>query len=244
MESSHLLQQQLLSVVCISLHETDKLRVMNMSAEMVDSLRGVIQSSWTRGIKSEGSYAVSYEFKLGGRPWLGQGEEAVDARRLIARILGFMLQRGWVLVVATDVSRKEHTKDSLFFRSQPVPPQAAVTAAISFNMTDRVRVIDGTEELAQVVRSCIQNCWSRGLQGERIYNGVPEFKMHGRPWEPSGEGKMVTRMFVAQLIGALDGAGWEVYTSVDISYGTGGQSGENGRTPIRSMDSWVLRPKP
>ena len=35
------------------------------------------------------------------------------------------------------------------------------------------RVIDGPEELAQIVRSRFQKCWSWGLQGERIYHGVP-----------------------------------------------------------------------
>lgn len=118
-------------------------------------------------------------------------------------------------------------------------------AVVSFHKADRIRVVDGTEELVHVVRSCVESCWHRGLQGEKVVNGVPEFKMYGKPWEPSGTEAMLTRMFVAQLIGALDGAGWQLYTSLDVSTGNRKlKAGRHRASSDRSMDSWVLRTKP
>jgi hypothetical protein len=70
----------------------------------------------------------------------------------------------------------------------PMEPKMMVVAmaVVSFHKAERIRVVDGTEELVRVVRSCVENYWHRGLQGGKSIKGVPEFKMYGKPWEPSG----------------------------------------------------------
>jgi hypothetical protein len=103
-------------VSCISLHERDKIRVMNLTDDAIALLRTVIQSSWKRGIQSERTYSASYEFKLNGNPWSGSSEEANTSRCLVARILRTMLQLGWGLILTTDITKHETDKDTMYFK--------------------------------------------------------------------------------------------------------------------------------
>ena len=103
-------------VSCISLHERDKIRVMNLADDTITLLRTVIQSSWRRGIQSERTYSASYEFKLNGSPWSGISEEANTSRCLVVRILRTMLQLGWGLIVTTDITKHETDKDTMYFK--------------------------------------------------------------------------------------------------------------------------------
>lgn len=103
-------------VSCISLHERDKIRVMNLADDAITLLRTVIQSSWSRGIQSERTYSASYEFKLNGNPWSGNSEEANNSRCLVVRILRAMSQLGWGLLVTTDITKHETDKDTMYFK--------------------------------------------------------------------------------------------------------------------------------
>lgn len=226
------------ALLCLSLHESDKIRVMNLAATSIPALRSCIESNWSYGIQSEGLYGISYQFKLQGRPWQGSGEQANAARRLMAGIFGFLLQAGWVLKVCTDLNKWMWDKDTFYFKQEAAPDPLVQVCAISFNMSDKIRVIGGPTEVVNVVRRCVVDFWHRGLQREQLYYGSPEFKLHGSPWTPSGKETMQSRMFVGQMIEGLDRAGWEIYASIDISQGKGG-----GDSAIDDVDSWILRTK-
>jgi hypothetical protein len=111
------------------------------------------------------------------------------------------------------------------------PEPNVLVAAVSFNKKDTVRVLEGNSELADVVRATIQKSWHRGLQDEGSYYGAPEFKMHGKPWMAEGTDTVYARLFLANLIQALDAAGWELYTSIGVV------------TQISNLDTWVLKSK-
>ena len=238
-QASSSAEAQIPQMLCLSLDGSDRIRVMALSADSLPALRTAIEASWQYGIQSEGVYGISYEFKLRGQPWQGCGEQANDARRLIAGVFGFLLQQGWVLSVASDLSKLPDEKDTFYFKRETHPNPDAKLCAISFNMSDTIRVISGPPEVAQVVRGSIQDFWHRGLQRQGFYHGEPEFKLRGNPWTLGGIEAMQTRMFVGQMIEALDRAGWQVYASIDIS--TGRLSGNKDDHNYYFMDSWILR---
>lgn len=109
------------ALLCLSLHESDKIRVMNLATTSIPALRSCIESSWSYGIQSEGPYGISYEFKLRGRPWEGSGEQANAARRLMAGIFGFLLRAGWVLKLSTNLTKWRWDKDTFYFRQDAAP---------------------------------------------------------------------------------------------------------------------------
>lgn len=106
----------------------------------------------------------------------------------------------------------------------------------SFNMTDRIRVIDGSEDVVQVVRSAIQEHWRRGLQAERVYYGCPEFKLCSTPWFAGRKDILDMRFFLMQLVVDLERAGWFLYASVALSNTT-----YSNHLSLSDLDTWVLK---
>ncbi|KAF9897589.1 hypothetical protein BX616_005313, partial [Lobosporangium transversale] len=153
-----------LRVCCITLNETDKIRLIGTPPELANPIRQAIVRAWGR-IQKESDYAGAHQFKLLGNPWSARGNEGVLSRRLVVDILKTMAQHGWTLIQSADVSRKEYEKDSLFFESsalQPVDVGPIDMFAISLNRTDRIRLIDAPSEFRDIVRQAIKTQWKLG----------------------------------------------------------------------------------
>uniref|UniRef100_A0A915JRN0 Uncharacterized protein n=1 Tax=Romanomermis culicivorax TaxID=13658 RepID=A0A915JRN0_ROMCU len=56
---------------CISLNETDKLRLVNAPKQVIGLLRYAVGTNWSPGICKSQEYFGSYETKLNGYPWDG-----------------------------------------------------------------------------------------------------------------------------------------------------------------------------
>ncbi|KAG0355267.1 hypothetical protein BGX24_006701, partial [Mortierella sp. AD032] len=109
--------QQSLQFCCITLNESNKIRLIGGPPELASHLRTGINRSWPGKISAEQNYFGAHEFKMLGKPWLGSGPEHVPARRLALEIVRVMVKQGWNLVQSVDVSRKEMDKDSMFFET-------------------------------------------------------------------------------------------------------------------------------
>jgi len=68
---------------CLTLNWSDRLRLIQFPAPIIDAVRQAILASWHRGIQKEKEYGGAYEFKVGGNPWFGQGVESVESRILM-----------------------------------------------------------------------------------------------------------------------------------------------------------------
>lgn len=64
----------------------------------------------------------------------------MPSRRLLAHILHALAGLGWHLTFSCDLSKKVSDKDTLFFR--PGPPRQRYFFPVSFNETDKIRLID------------------------------------------------------------------------------------------------------
>jgi len=131
---------------------------MGFPQAVIGPLDEAIRRVWVLGIQNAGPYdSMSYEWKLSGRPCectssitaaeglgYGQGGEAVPARRLIIHVLHALAAIGWHLAISVDLSKKQWDKDTLIFRAGP--PIQRYFFSISFNMSDKVRIIDPPNE--------------------------------------------------------------------------------------------------
>jgi hypothetical protein len=95
---------------CITLNMTDLIRFINFPAQDVADLKGVIQAAWPEGIQQTGLYGRSTQIKLRGRPWTYRPYGADESRLLVLRVLEVLYNRGWVLLVAMDMSKKQLDK--------------------------------------------------------------------------------------------------------------------------------------
>ncbi|KAG0093325.1 hypothetical protein BGZ92_006191 [Podila epicladia] len=216
-------------VCCITLNEADKMRLIGTPPEITHAIRLAIRQGWG-GIQREQNYAGAHEFKMLGNPWHGQSEEAVRSRKLITAVLRTMANYGWNLIQAADVSKKQSDKDSLFFELGPVQDPQADLFSISFNRSDRIRVIDAPH-MVPYVKQAIQTQWKYGIQMEQMYGGSHEFKLSGNPFYSDWNEAVYARMLLSQILANLRSQGYKLYTSVDISIGTDGMD----------LESWVFR---
>ncbi|CAL8108989.1 unnamed protein product [Orchesella dallaii] len=219
-------------ICCITMNKTDLLRLLACPPDITSLMRQTILQSWGN-IQNECSYHGSHEFKLEGYPWAGQGNDAVTSRRLLTGILRVMAQQGWNLLQATDTSKKESDKDSLFF-DRGVPEADVSLIALSFNMSDRIRIVDAPGFLPYL-KDAVQKSWPKGIQNEREYNGSLELKLRGNPWFSNGEEAVYSKLLLCQIIANFRTAGYKLYASVDIS-AAGGRDWSGG-----DLDSWVFR---
>ncbi|KAK9708028.1 hypothetical protein K7432_009869 [Basidiobolus ranarum] len=215
------------SVCCISLNQSDKIRLIGTPKDMRMSFRDMLKDSWGRGIQDEREYYEQPEFKLNGNPWYGQGDDSVPSRLLLVRMLRYMEQQGWRYLGAVDISKKESDKDSLFFEYTGVVC-SPVIFSISFNQSDRLRVICAPPEIQDAIREAVRNCWT--IQNERCYNGSLEFKLLGNPWWANGQDAIRARVLLVNILAALRAMGYKMYASIDISARDQGD-----------LDSWFFR---
>ena len=133
------------------------------------------------------------------------------------------------MIQSADVSKQPGDKDTLFFEKGNVDADASLFA-VSFNMGDRIRIVDAPGFMPYL-KQAVTTCWPRGIQNEREYNGSLELKLAGNPWYPHGEDAVHSKLTLAQIIANFRSVGYKLYASVDISYGHEG----------RDLESWVFR---
>lgn len=219
------------SFAAISLHKSDRIRLLQFPQSDIVAIRGIIKKSWPRGIQDERTYSSSYEFKLSGYPWSGQGPDAIPSRIVMRGIFAYLFSIGWILHASTDISKKEFDKDTLIFRKQQTPPPESEWISISFNQRDRLRLIGANTELIASFRELLKSM--RLLQEEfwkDKYNNAWEFKINGYPWYAMGEETVKTRLLVLRMVETLETHGWSLYSSLDQSNGHGENTSE--------ADSW------
>lgn len=225
----------------ISLHRTDRLRLLGFQTADIQGIRDVIQSSYRKGIQQEQLYGGSHEFKFHGNPWSGQGSDAIIARILMREILAYLFSIGWILHASTDVSKKEFDKDTLFFRKQQVPPPASDWISISFNLSDRLRLIGAPPQLVQDMKGLLSRLGL--LQQDMGWKDANlkawEFKIRGYPWRASGEETMSTRLLLLKMLECLESHGWSLYASVDQNTGHGEHTSETDSWYCVKDRNWV-----
>ena len=132
----------------ISFNSYDLLRLIGPPESMVSAVRDTIQSHWLKGIQKESRYAESWEFKLKGTPWWASGDEAVESRFLVLKLMEALQAYGWSPVSAIDSSRKESDKSSILLRQSQ--PRQSPFFCISLNETDKLRLINAPEDITKV----------------------------------------------------------------------------------------------
>ncbi|XP_078368412.1 uncharacterized protein LOC144652262 [Oculina patagonica] len=125
---------------CISLNETDELRLINAPDDVTKLCQEVIQSQYVLGVRRTQLYGTSLEFKLMGNPWScgHHGHDGIHGRNLICHLISALASRCWKPVISIDVSAKYIHQDkgggypldvdSIFFTYDPTAVQETAPA--------------------------------------------------------------------------------------------------------------------
>jgi hypothetical protein len=154
--------------------------------------------------------------------------------------------------MSTDISQKAQDKDLLIYREGPLPPPCQFLA-ISFNDSDRLRIISGSNGPSTPngppydVINAIKNVWGGNIQREqwKVHGVAWEFKLAGSvheitnilmfsdlacrsPWWASGDEAIQVRMLLLDMLDQLTALGWESHASLDMTAGPGGATRNAG----------------
>jgi hypothetical protein len=242
--------QPALPRTAISLNKYDTIRLIDGPAELQHVVQQAVRDAWKRSIQKIESYHGAMSLKLAGNPWWANGTEAVESRVLMCHVISEMARCGWSLELTADLSRKDSDKSSFFFvqSSSPISAESWAAAArpwcISFNATDRVRLLGAPPEILTHIEAAICSGWPRGIQDRRQYGGSEEFKLAGNPWHTQDWGSRgLNTALACALLRTLEEHGFMVFASADISakYYSGGEGGDSYKMDV---DSWFVMRRP
>jgi len=199
----------------ISLCQRNRLRLIDCKEES-QCVRQAIADSGFR-IEDESEKEHHAKMRLNGSPWHSSGAEAVQSRQLVARISEAMLQRGWALTDAIDISRREDDKSMLLFRR--CVPTTASFSCICLTSTDHLRLINFSPGDQEVLKTCIMQNYlpgvasvdTSGAEGNSL-----KFDLTGCPWS-NHVGGLHARSLLVQLFAAAINLGFQIVASADVS---------------------------
>jgi len=208
----------------ISLCQSNLLRLVDCKEES-ESVRQAITKSGFR-IKDESKSQHHVKMRLNGSPWHCSGAEAVRSRQLVSHISEAMLQRGWALTDAIDISRREKGEKSMLLFRRCVPTTASFSC-ICLTSTGNLRLINFSPGDQEVLKTCILENYLPGVS-VRDTSGAEsnslKFTLAGKPWNNHGEGPLSThgaglhaKGLLVHLFAAAINLGFEIAASADVS---------------------------
>ena len=94
------------NLAMVSLNRSDRLRLINFDPEVAALVNETLTRFYQSDPLSVKDYHGSTEFKLKGYPFSCEGEESIQTRKLICRLLEALSTRGWRVLTTMDISRK------------------------------------------------------------------------------------------------------------------------------------------
>lgn len=91
---------------CVSLNETDKLRLIDSDMGLIEQVRSAVNLGWPKGIQNETDYYGSWQFKLIGNPFSCFGSDRIYTCVMMILVLNNIEKRGYKLLCSADVSGK------------------------------------------------------------------------------------------------------------------------------------------
>ncbi|KAF5576684.1 hypothetical protein FPCIR_12474 [Fusarium pseudocircinatum] len=179
---------------CMTFNMFDRIRLINFTEAEVSAIKEVVAARWSAGL--------SHVQPSGGND---------DSRRLMLRILERLFDMGWVLQGAMEITLKSESKDSLIFRKQdPIPPPCD-WICISFDNSDKLKIIDSPPK---DLTDAILQIFGRDVRRKEITSD--RFKVHlaNMPWNPSGTDTVQTRIILLKLIETLERCGFTIYATI------------------------------
>uniref|UniRef100_A0A914WAG5 Uncharacterized protein n=1 Tax=Plectus sambesii TaxID=2011161 RepID=A0A914WAG5_9BILA len=221
----------------LSLNASNRIRLIDCPQPVVDTVGRCINQYWPGGIQDTQHCEHSVEYKVGGDPWLSDGDDAINSRYLITLILQSLAPVGWAVMSALDISRRANDKAVFVLRS--CAPTSVPHLCICPADMDLIRLINAPEDVQNAASIVIHSNWPHGVQREGTRLMGYEWKLQGHPWSSEGGNDYaVCRYLMTRLLNEMARLGWRVVCSADVSAKHIRQ--ENGPDYPIDVHSWFL----
>ena len=110
--------------------------------------------------------------------------------------------------------------NALYFRFDQTLSQTSSDAklfAIALNKNDRIRLINTSSEINNLVRSAILQAWPNGIEEENSKKNEHEFRLKGEPWCCLNEETIYSRRLVCYIFKSLSEYEYSLYGTCESS---------------------------
>ncbi|KAL2914852.1 hypothetical protein HK105_205594 [Polyrhizophydium stewartii] len=161
--------------------------------------------------------------RLNGSPWCGSSEDAVKSRRLLLALLARLRRGGWRLYAAPDACLGNFaTHPWLFERCKPMP--AIDMCAVALADRRKLRLIHSADASCKEAASAAADAISAAVamvpgtsHRAAQYCGAAEWTFGGVIWADEGKDTVWSHALIANIIGAMQRAGFELLTACRMS---------------------------
>lgn len=102
----------------------------------------------------------------------------------------------------------------MIFRYQDPPPPPCDWLSISFDWTDKMKIVDAPpSDLAEALVAEFTS--NHRLKSHVLESTRLKLKFHSQPWQASGERTVQSRLLLLKLLEILERFGYSFYASVD-----------------------------
>ncbi|KAF5962432.1 hypothetical protein FBULB1_14178 [Fusarium bulbicola] len=146
------------------------------------------------------------------------------------------LRDGWMSTSkATETPEKVPDLPPSFRETMASSPPIFQTqfACMTFNMFDRIRLINFTEAEVSAIKEVVADRWSPGLSHVQPYGESMEFRLRGRPWLHSCDGNDDSRRLVLRILDKLFDMGWVLQGAMEITLKS------ESKDPIPPPCDWI-----
>ena len=206
-------------VLCVAPGGMDKIVLARCPDNVKSAIKYAISQAWREGIQSEDNErtlgVMITKLKLNGNPWNSCADESVDCRKLLICIIENLERLNWRFHAIANI---KGGTDSLFFMHDPERAHSGNLSMLSLNRTDRLRLINFTNDpgIVEAVSKSLKE--TNGHQPDlKNYYGSTEFKVSGTPFYSSGYESIASREMIAAVLQVLRQHGYEVLTGIDVS---------------------------
>ncbi|KAL3708032.1 hypothetical protein TMatcc_006015 [Talaromyces marneffei ATCC 18224] len=218
-------------LACLSLHMSDRIRLLNFHPlnfhpEHIRIITDVVRANAVKGVQDVRLYDQSTEIKLAGYPWISGGyrplpEDRVGAIKVMIAMLKTLYDLGWVVQFASDIWRKGSLdKDSLIMRyTHNIPPPRPTShwLGVSFDSSNLLSIVNAPPSLGAAVATHFGDdkvsSHKPAFPGEK--REYYEIKFRGHPWRPSGTEAVKSRLLILGLLEVLEEHAFRLYTAID-----------------------------
>ena len=201
----------------------DRLRLLQLPTSMVPVIKECINNFWYLRLLKQRDYHGTTEFKLGGCPWWADGNDAIESRYFISCLIGTLKMHGLEVCGTLDLSR--HNNDKSTFLLRQCQPRALAHMCISFNKTNRIRLIVSSSDISEEAELRLTTKMNETIKqrwvalGPRNYGKSIEWKLEGDPWDTEGLYSDQTRgvYLLCLLLEVVQPLGWRLVSSADVS---------------------------
>ncbi|KAF4673688.1 hypothetical protein FOL46_006669 [Perkinsus olseni] len=221
------------SYVGMHLDDNDIIRIFPTPGEFLDSfvqqeLSAVIGRSWLHGVRQEGGKDNAYEWRLNGSPWGVQGEDSVEVRIMMGKILQKMWSLGFELMPKIDYTGRLAETSFMVFRksSGAMRVLEEPIVCVSFYDIDEVRISSTDDSLIAELQPRIRMALCppefpvEAVQDLSMFGRSAQLKLVKSPfhtWTPGPKTTVYATAVLLTLVNVMAELGWQLRASLDLS---------------------------